>query len=226
MLQVIERDEYWFAGQNNSFYQFYLQYQDCGELFSISNNKGKVIYQHMLAEDSEKLRQQVKERLIEQSAIVLKNIGDLLDDQKVWYIGIYLPDDPDRIVNPFYQPGLQRIRDEHMANKEDLWLIWYLGEQPVYCQGTLESNELLEQSRLLVQYWQVTGDGDWWNKSKKLWGEVAFELNLHAWGHVLPITNDFVIFAAYDELNISEGDLERSIPEEKILMLKNIGLLE
>jgi hypothetical protein len=44
--------------------------------------------------------------------------------------------------------------------------------------------------------------------------------------HVLPITNDFVIFAAYDELNISEGDLERSIPEKKILMLKNIGLLE
>jgi hypothetical protein len=222
-LKGIELNQYLHAGLSHSFYKYFLNYQDNGDLFSIINNKGRVIYQYMGAEEALQLRQKIKDDLLAQSTEIFKKISKLVGDNRVCFIGIWLHSDPDVVINPPFHPGLQRIRDEQILHQEGRWIIWNAGQHPLKNQVGIENEELLEQLRLLIQYWQI--HKDWWIETKELWKEVVVKLNLLKWDHVFPITEDFVIFIDADDIELTDEYLEECIPEEKILLLRNKGLL-
>ena len=64
---------------------------------------------------------------------------------------------------------------------------------------------------------------NWWKESKKLWYEVALELNRKDLSKDGPFTEDFVIFI--DEEGMELKDLVKSIPEEKLDLLRSKGLI-
>lgn len=40
----------------------------------------------------------------------------------------------------------------------------------------------------------------------------------------MPVTTDFVLYSDWEAIDVENGDLERSIPKEKLIILKEFGL--
>lgn len=224
LLKTANRYEYWSVEQQVRHYQCHLSYSEDGFLKEISDQNRKVIYRHFTEEEVMELREELRIRLISESAIVFEAIGKKIDHDRICFIGIYLHDEPDAIVDPIFHPALERIRLKQLEEGDDLWTIWNPGEHPVKYQESIQNEKLIERFRLLLQHWQVYAN--WWDEAKTFWHEVSQTLNQQNWSNRIPVTDDFVIFAEGSEFDVTKGDLAKNVPRDKLNVLKARGLLD
>ena len=213
--------QYWSQTIEASHQQYDMAYNEKGKLSQIKNKRNQTIYFNIPKTQLVALREEVKAELIHETHQVLQTIGEKAGAEKFCYIGIYLHDEPTGVCDPIFHPALERIRADQLNTNSKLDLIWNTGEHPVDHQETIQSKEVLEKYERLVQCWEVK-DG-WWKEAKKLWYEITMELNQAGWSKYSFLTDDFVLFV--DEERFKMKDLAKSIPQEKLDMLRSRGLL-
>ncbi|OXM14673.1 hypothetical protein [Paenibacillus herberti] len=59
----------------------------------------------------------------------------------------------------------------------------------------------------------------------KLWHEVAYDVNATNWSDYPLLTDEFVLFVDWLDIDVLDGDLEKSIPLWKLEILQSKGLL-
>lgn len=205
-------------------YIFNFEYDDLGNLYKVLDKKNNILYINISKSEAASLREEIKSALTSQTAMVFHSIKDKLQGERVCFVAIYLHDEPHGIYDPIYQPGLASVRSEQIEQKTDLNTLWNSGEHPDVYQDTLGDKELIEKLQKLTMFWSMKGS--WWIQGKKLWQEVATELNQKDLSDQLPVTEDFIVFVDWEGFDVKKGDLEKILPEEKIEMLRVNGLLK
>ncbi len=82
--------------------------------------------------------------------------------------------------------------------------------------------EIKRQSSMANQHFQIVGSTA---ASRDMLVSLAQELNALAWSEILPVTDDFVVYAVdIDNTKVAE-DLEASIPPEKLAVLRAASYL-
>jgi hypothetical protein len=105
----------------------------------------------------------------------------------------------------------------------DLWYLWNSAEMPGRYQTVL-TKTFEDKQRKFVE---LTADDDWketWEKCQTVRFEVAYQLNCISWNDIFPVTQDFVVYSEWEAIDIEGGDLVRSIPVEKLQVLRGKGL--
>lgn len=178
--------------------------------------------------EKEQLLNQMKQDMLTGIVNAVREIK-LGDSDEVCYISLFGSE---------YHPvlsiitlGLKSYRDELVQTTEGssdrLASLWNCAEMPSRCEIGMED---LSPSFADMQqrFYDLTGDDDWeetWEACQEARFEVAYQLNCLNWSEIIPITDDFVIFSEWLSIMVKDGDLTRSIPSEKLLILKSKGLL-
>ncbi|MBB3112252.1 hypothetical protein FHS18_004338 [Paenibacillus phyllosphaerae] len=228
------RFEQWPHRQGTRAYEYDFAYNADGRLQSIKQD-GKVMYQALTIDEAAALRQEVFEGLVQETERTILRFGDVVTEDELCFVGIWIHGEAFGILNPIFYGGVQRIREQQLADGDELGLIWSAAEHPDYTEA-LENPALEERFSLLLQYWKYHSGvpakrevelerGDMWWECLALWHGVAMELNMRDWTDRIPATDTFVIFIDEEALMVVNGDLEHSVPSKKIRMLKEKGLL-
>ncbi|WP_058301178.1 hypothetical protein [Gorillibacterium timonense] len=220
-LARIRRGEYGSHGRGGSQYQYELTYTDSGKLSQIKDDRNQIIYLDISKSQASALREEVRTGLLNESRKILQKIGKQAGEERFCFLGIYLHDEPFGVYDPIFHPALERIRLEQLKENSSLEYIWCTGEHPVTYQETIEDKGVRDQFERLVQYWEMKNS--WWKESKKLWQEVAMELNQEDWSDYSALTEDFVLYIEEEGMKVK--DLAKSIPQEKLNILRSQGLL-
>ena len=147
--------------------------------------------------------------------------------EKVCYISLYGSDDEP--VLSLITLGIKSYRDEMLkeGHRQIFWYIWNSGEMPACYQIGLES-VLPSFSERQEEFKSLYGEEGWkdlWELCQNTRFDVAYQLNHKNWDNTIPVTDDFVVYSDWDDIDVENGDLKRSIPDEKIKLLKEKGLL-
>ncbi|WP_434756643.1 hypothetical protein [Paenibacillus amylolyticus] len=87
----------------------------------------------------------------------------------------------------------------------------------------MEDHDLIQRLRTLIIYWRSRGD--WFEEGKRLWQEVAYELNVTTnWSEYSKLTDYFVVFVEWEAMDVMNGDLHASIPANKLALLQSEDL--
>ncbi|WP_150272881.1 hypothetical protein [Paenibacillus tepidiphilus] len=173
----------------------------------------------------DQLLEEMKQDMLREVQIAVKEIK-LNESDEVCYISLLGTD---------YEPvlglitlGIKSYRDKMIKEEhpQALWYLWNSGEMPVEYQVGLEKvlPSFIEKQEKFVE---LIGDSEWedyWKACQDVRFEVAYQLNSLDWSRILPVTTDFVLYSDWEELDVENGDLERSIPKEKLIILKELGL--
>lgn len=174
--------------------------------------------------DKDQLLEEMKQDMLREIQVAVKEIK-LDESDEVCYISLLGTD---------YEPvlglitlGIKSYRDK-MINEDpqDLLYLWNSGEMPVDYQVGLEK-VLPSFEEKQEKFVELIGENEWeyyWNACQDVRFDVAFYLNSLDWSGVLPVTYDFVVYSDWEAIDVENGDLERSIPKEKLLILKESGL--
>lgn len=211
------------SGYFDHLVRTYFEYDEKGILSRVLDGTKGVIYVKMLAEEVALLREEVKKGLIVALIEIIGNVSRVLVDRSSCFLAIFLHDEAHAVYSPMFQPGLQNIRDEQVDNKKDYETIWNSGEHPVKYQQELTDQELIQKLRNLIMFWHNTDD--WWEEGMKLWQEVAYSLNETNWSDYSMLTEDFIVFVDREGLDVTNGELEKSIPLVKLELLRSKGLV-
>ncbi len=109
---------------------------------------------------------------------------------------------------------------------EKLWYLWNSAEMPARYQVGLEQ-VLPSFQEKQEKFVGLTENNEWedtWEFCQNIRFEVAYQLNSYNWSEILPVTTDFVLYSEWEAIDVENGDLEKSIPKEKLLILKEQGL--
>lgn len=205
-------------------YPFTCEYDENGELYKVVYNDMHIRYFRLSRQEAVELHQELKQKLVtevRQAVYQLKTV--LPPEEKACFLAIYLHDEPGGLYGPFFHPGLQKVRNERIEQKETKHVFWMSGDHPVNYQESIQNKQVEEQLQSLIVYW--SRNNNWWEKGKKLWEEVAMEANRKAWPEDLPITDDFVVYVDREDLDVTRGGLNRCVPEDKRIFLRSRGLL-
>jgi hypothetical protein len=173
--------------------------------------------------EKELLLNQMKQDMLAEIKNAIKEVK-LRDSDEVCYISLfgsaYYP------VLSIITLGLKSCRDEIVQKKagssDRLASIWNCAEMPARCEIGME--DLTPSFADMQQrYNELTDDDDWeetWEACQEVRFEVAYQLNALDWSEIIPITDDFVVFSEWLSIMVKDGDLARSMPPEKLLLLK------
>jgi hypothetical protein len=175
--------------------------------------------------DKEQLLEEMKQDMLREIQNAVKEI-QLDESDEVCYISLLGTD---------YEPvlglitlGIKSYRDKMIQeeHQQPLWYLWNSGEMPANYQGGLE--EVLPSfQEKQNNYIELIGDNEWeacWEACQNVRFDVAYQLNSLDWSAILPVTPDFVIFSDWEDIDVENGDLHRSIPPDKLAILKESGL--
>ncbi|SFJ59877.1 hypothetical protein SAMN02799624_05188 [Paenibacillus sp. UNC496MF] len=151
----------------------------------------------------------------------------LKDNDEVCYIALMGSD---------YEPvlglitlGIKSFRDEMTIEekKDKFWYLWNSAEMPAnYQVGPNKVSESFDDKQ--ATFVKLAEDDDWdetWELCQNVRFEVANQLNNVDWKDSLPITDEFVVYSEWEAIDVTNGDLEKSLPEEKLYLLKKRGLI-
>ena len=202
----------------------YLEYDENGDLYKVLNANHRILYINIPKKEAVALRAEVKLELSAEMEIIVRDIRNKVQGKNVCFIAIYLHDEIDGIYDPVFHPGLEQVRLEQIEQEKDIYTIWASGEHPINYQVGLSNKELLEKLQKLTMYWAMRGS--WWIQGKKLWQEVAYTVNQQDHSENLSVTNDFIFFVDWERFDVKKGGLAKSVPEEKLEILRAGGLLK
>lgn len=174
----------------------------------------------------EQLLDEMKQEILREIQNAVKEIR-LDESDEVCYISL-LGTDLEPVLG-LITLGIKSYRDKMIKeeHRQKLWYLWNSGEMPVKYQAGLDSVLPLFQDKQ-EKFVELIGDNEWedsWKACQNVRFEVAYQLNLFDWSEILPITTDFVVYSDWEAIDIENGDLERSIPKEKLLILKEYSLV-
>ncbi|WP_078555940.1 hypothetical protein [Bacillus alkalicellulosilyticus] len=144
---------------------------------------------------------------------------------KVCYIALFGSDyEP---ILGLIQLGIESYRNEVIENYgiDDKGVLWNSAEMPANYQNIIRNSEFDEKQKNLEK---MLASDDWeeiWEECQTIRFELAQEFNKYNWNEILPITDDFVVFSEWEEIDVINGDLKRSIPKEKLNKLKDKNLI-
>jgi hypothetical protein len=127
---------------------------------------------------------------------------------------------------PYLGIGTVRERDRWLQEKgkEARAFLWNPAEYARYEDGTLNlvDKRLEEDCEILCQL--LLAKFDTWTAQKLLNG-VTMELNRHDWSKVLPVTDDFVVYAVDLEGAHLQKNLKAGVPRQKLNLLRKRKLI-
>ncbi|SOB98514.1 hypothetical protein SAMN05880501_10235 [Ureibacillus xyleni] len=173
--------------------------------------------------DKKSLMNDLKQIVLKEVPNAVKKVK-LDKGDKICYISLIGTDyEP---VLGLIQFGIESYRNEIIKSVgiDDKWSIWNTGEMPVEYQTVIDGDNFAEKQEQLVKDF---GD-DWenlWDECQRLRFEVAQQLNSYNWSEILTITEDFVVFSDWESIDVANGDLESSIPKEKLEIIKAKNLI-
>lgn len=226
-LTTIELEKY----EPKNITTYSLEYKETGELKKITKlDDEEIIYLEMSVEEVTSLRSTVIEELYSECEAALQRLGKCIGESKLCFLAIWLHQETQAVVNPTFIAGMDYIREEQLADGEDLETLWYIGYHSDYDEG-LENEDLIRKFSLLMNYWELHSNvsdeptystlqhHNWWGEGLAIWQEVAYRLNRRKWDKVLPVTDHFVVFI--DEENFDpSNDLPRYITHEQLAKLQ------
>ncbi|MRN57269.1 hypothetical protein [Paenibacillus monticola] len=205
----------------------YLVYDEHGELYHVFDGMQRLLYNHLNLQGISALREVLKREVINESAILFKSTAQKINGEQLCFFVLYLDDDPlDCLVDPLYEPGLERVRVKQIEENHNQFSLWSGGEHPTRFKTYIENQELLKKLRALYVHWSLEGDG--WNclhKRQEFWQEVAYSLNEVDWSEYFPVTDDFVVFVDWDGIEIDNDEQLKAIPVHRQVKLREIGSL-
>lgn len=169
---------------------------------------------------------ELKQVLLREVPNVVQKIK-LNEGDKVCYISLLGTD---------YEPvlGLITLGIESYRNRmieesgtDDKWYLWNSGEMPLNYQTSFEDQDQtfqLKQETLM----NLFGNEKWeefWEDCQTLRFEVANKLNTYNWSDIIPTSDDFVVYSDWESIDVSQGDLVKSLPQEKIEILVEKSLI-
>jgi len=123
--------------------------------------------------------------------------------------------------------GIKSCRDE-MLQEGSIDKLWKSGAMPCQYQIGLEKLPVSFAEKQ-EQFVDLHRNGDQWEDAcdvcRQIRCEVAYQLNGLNWSTTIPVTDDFVVYSEWEAIDVKNGDLERSIPKDKLSLLKERGLL-
>jgi hypothetical protein len=176
--------------------------------------------------DKNQLIEEIKVAMVSEIQNAVRKVR-LEKSDKVCYISLYGSNDEP--VLSLITLGIKSYRDKMLREEHSqiLWYIWNSGEMPACYQVGLES-VLPSFSEKQEEFISLFGEEEWkglWELCQSTRFDVAFQLNQKNWDNIIPVTDDFVVYSDWDDIDVENGDLMRSIPDEKIKLLKEKGLL-
>ncbi|MCU6713231.1 hypothetical protein M6D81_31490, partial [Paenibacillus sp. J5C_2022] len=169
---------------------------------------------------------ELKQEIIEDLLVLIPNAVKKIkipDDKKVCFVAIYRSD-YDPLVG-LIQIGFEDVRE---ANFEEggIHMAWSSGEQPYKYQNDLEVTHLKEKEKRLINMYDPNEYyGEWWKQCIDVMNKVSMKLNEYEWKEIFNnITDDFVVYIDSENMNVENGDLEKCIPTDKLLKLREKGI--
>ena len=243
-LEKINVEEYIYEGntlvqvyqpeyENDKYYthlvRTYFEYDEQDVLLRVLDGTKEVIYVEMSATEAQTLRDTVKKELISAVKHTMNTLCETPSDRTYCFLSIYLHDEVEGLYSPVLHPGWQAVREAQVEGKDDrdeyyYYTIWSSGEHPVNDQQELENQELIGKLRTFIMYWRSRGE--WFEEGKRLWQEVAYELNETTdWSDYSRLTDNFVVFVEWEAMDVMNGDLHMSMPSAHLKFLQAEGLV-
>ncbi|WP_145412204.1 hypothetical protein [Paenibacillus xylanexedens] len=214
--------------ENNKYYDHlvrtYFEYDEQGKLLRVLDGTQGVIYVRMADTEVQTLRETVKKELMLAVKQTIDKLCDSPSESSYCFLSIYLHDEVHAVYSPMFNPGWDEVREEQIEEKDEHdeyyhYRLWSSGEHPLNDQQELEDHDLIQRLRTLIIYWRSRGD--WFEEGKRLWQEVAYELNVTTkWSEYSQLTDHFVVFVEWEAMDIMNGDLHASIPAGKLELLR------
>ena len=214
--------------ENNEYYEHlvrtYFEYDGHGVLLRVLDGKQGVIYVRMADVEVQTLRETVKKELMLAVKQTIDTLCDSPSESSYCFLSIYLHDEVHAVYSPMFNPGWNEVREEQIEEKDEhdeyyYYGLWSSGDHPLNDQQELENHDLIQRLRTLIIYWRSRGD--WFEEGKRLWQEVAYELNVTTnWPEYSKLTDNFVVFVEWEAMDIMNGDLHASIPASKLELLQ------
>ena len=127
---------------------------------------------------------------------------------------------------PYIGVGLESERQHWLSSKgkEAKAFLWNPAEYKRYEDGTLNlsDKELEEDCEILCQL--ILAKSDTWSAQKLLNG-ATMELNKRDWSKVLPVTEDFVVYAVDLEGAHLKPNMKAAVPAQTLAMLRKRKLI-
>jgi len=176
--------------------------------------------------EKEQLLNEMKQDMLREIQTAVKEIK-LSDSDEVCYISL-LGTDYEPVLG-LITVGIKSFRDEMIQEEvsQKLWYLWNSAEMPARYQVGLEKVLPSFQDKQ-EKFMELTEADDWeetWESCQNVRFEVAYQLNSVDWSAILPVTTDFVLYSDWEAIDVENGDLVRSIPNEKLLILKEQSLV-
>ncbi|MZQ81075.1 hypothetical protein GQF01_02860 [Paenibacillus sp. 5J-6] len=171
----------------------------------------------------EQLLNEMKQDMLKEIKNAVKEIK-LRDSDEVCYISLFGSDNEP--VLGLITLGIRSYRDkmikEEVSEYDRLGYLWNSAEMPANYQIGLEQviPSFADKQQLFME---VTEEDDWdktWEDCQQVRFEVAYQLNSFDWSEIIPVTNDFVLYSEWEAIDLNGGDLIKSIPLEKLHLLK------
>ena len=127
---------------------------------------------------------------------------------------------------PYIGVGTARERAQWLQSKgkEAKVFLWNPAEYARYEDGTLNlvDKELEEECEILCQ--RLLAKFDTWT-AQKLLNSVTMELNRRDWSKVIPVTDDFIVYAVDLEGSRLRPNLKAGVPSAKLALLRRRKLV-
>ncbi|OCA87936.1 hypothetical protein A8F94_08900 [Bacillus sp. FJAT-27225] len=174
--------------------------------------------------EEEQLLKEMKSILLNEIPKAVKSIR-LESGEMVCYISL-LGTDYEPVLG-YITLGIESHRKEIIEEYgiEDKYSIWNSGNMPINYQTTIEDSTFRAHQDQLAELLRGDRWEEIWAACQALRFEIAMELNSYNWGEFLPVTEDFVVFSEWEAIDVENGDLVPSIPQEKMNVLVEKGLV-
>ncbi|MGM0904457.1 MAG: SMI1/KNR4 family protein [Bacillota bacterium] len=224
LVEVTKLRESFPSSRENFLEKFSIAYGPKGDVKGINRDPGnRLIYIKKLNKKKyEDLKKAVINGLVERTAAAIFEAAK--GGQELCFANFYMHDDPSDAIDNTVRIGKSEERLELLGDSGNvLEMIWNSSEYgqlqfvPVYEKETEFGSEVITLMR------NVESKRNWFEEAKNIMTEVCRKLNKMDWGEKEGFTCDFVVYTDWESFGIE--DLARSIPEEKMGLLKAGGLV-
>lgn len=203
-----------------------LSYDYKGELEKIERNnwEGLIYIKKLTKNQYLKLRESVINEMVEKAYQCLSGIQS---EDQLCFANFYMHDEVHAAISNSLTLGEEKIRQELLKEEDYQYYIWNSSEYREIESVQFEKDTEFDGKVItLMRHLSMASDDweYWWNEAKSIMSEVCQRLNQKDWTEFNCFTEDFVVIVDWSGFDETE-DLAKSIPEEKMDILRERGLI-